>query len=70
MIYCFPYETCERVKDYGVLQKYIDKKYTREEIDKIICEMIAKHPYIEGSMYLKIKICKKIWSKLLSYFRF
>lgn len=57
--YCFPYETWKTVKNYGVLQKYIDKKYTREEIDKIICEMIANHPYIEGSMFIKIRICKK-----------
>lgn len=54
--YCYPYETSKPTKDYGVLSKYIGKYYNRDEIDKIICELITRHPYIEHSMHLKIAI--------------
>lgn len=58
--YCFPYEISHKLSFdcYGVLKQYIGKKFTRDEIDKIICEMVTRHPYIEKSMVLKISI---IW---------
>ena len=54
--YCYPYETSKVAKDYGVLSKYIGQFYNRDEIDKIICEMIMNHPYINGSMWLKLHV--------------
>lgn len=55
--YCYPCNTEKRVKsDYGVLSKYMDKYFNRDEIDKIICELITKHPYIENSMRLKLTV--------------
>ena len=54
--YCYPYGIGKNTKNYGVLIHYIGKEYTRDEIDKIICEMIIKHPYISGSMSLGIII--------------
>ena len=58
--YCYPYEVSKVTKDYGVLSEYIGKRYNRDEIDKIICELIMKHPYIEHSMWLKLSI---MWEK-------
>ena len=52
--YCYPYEVSKVTKDYGVLSEYIGKRYNRDEIDKIICELIMKHPYIEHSMRLEL----------------
>ena len=54
--YCYPYDYSRITKDYGVLKQYIGKKYSREEIDKIICELITKHPYIENALSLDINI--------------
>lgn len=54
--YCYPEDYSRTTKNYGVLKQYINKKYNREEIDKIICELITKHPYIENSMDLEINI--------------
>lgn len=54
--YCYPYETSKVTKEYGVLSKYIGKLFTRNEIDKIICELIMKHPYVENSMFLKLSV--------------
>ena len=55
---CYPYEDEEKITSYGVLEKYIGRKYTREEIDQIIAELIMSHPYIEGSMRLHITIMR------------
>ena len=54
--YCYPNDYSRITKDYGVLKQYIGKKYTREEIDKIICELIIKHPYINNAHSLDINI--------------
>ena len=54
--YCYPYQTSNLVQDYGVLSVYIGKYFTRDEMDKIICELIMRHPYIEHSMWIKINI--------------
>ena len=56
MWYCYPCETSKRVEDYGVLSQYVGKLYNRDEIDEIICELITRHPYIEGSMKLEISV--------------
>lgn len=57
--YCYPYETSKSTKEYGVLKEYIGKTFNRNEIDKIICELITRHPYIDNSMYLDIRIMWK-----------
>lgn len=56
MTYCYPYEVDKKVKEYGVLSEYIEKRYDRDKIDKIICELIMRHPYIEHSMWLKLSV--------------
>ena len=59
MAYCYPYEVSKKVTNYGVLSEYIGKYYDRHEIDKIICRLIMKHPYIEGSMWLELSVMWK-----------
>lgn len=54
--YYYPYDHSRTTKNHGVLEQYMDKKYNREEMDKIICELITKHPYIDNSMHLGINI--------------
>lgn len=54
--YCYPNDYSRLTKDYGVLEQYMGKEYGREEIDKIICELITKHPYIENAHSLDINI--------------
>ena len=56
MSYCYPYETTKTTKEYGVLSEYIGNMYSRRAMDKIICEMIMKHPYVDNSMSLKIRV--------------
>lgn len=56
--YCYPCETDKIVTNYGVLKEYIGKKFSREEIDRIIAEMITKHLYIENSMRLHLAIMR------------
>lgn len=56
MSYCYPYETSQKVTDYGVLSQYMGKMFDRNEIDRIICELITRHPYIEYSMSLVILV--------------
>lgn len=53
---CYPFQTEHEVFDYGVLKKYMGKEYNRSEIDKIIAEMIIKHPYIKNAMHVKVCI--------------
>ena len=62
--YCYPYKVSKKVEEYGVLSEYIGKRYNRDEIDKIICEMIMKHPYIKGSMFLELLV---MWGKDNTY---
>lgn len=57
--YQYPYGIDKKVTDYGVLNKYIGKEFSRKEIDKIIAKMILKHPYIDNSMNLKLSIMRK-----------
>ncbi|RHO95795.1 hypothetical protein DW019_11120 [Clostridium sp. AF37-5] len=56
--YCYPYETDKKVTDYGVLAEYIGKKFSRKEMDKIIAEMILRHPYIDSSMRLYLDVMR------------
>lgn len=58
--FCYPYQTSQKVSiyGYGVLKEYMDKRFTRDEIDKIICELIMKHPYVSGAMHLKLSISR------------
>ena len=66
MEYCYPYEESQKVVSYGVLEQYIGKYFTRDEIDKIICELIMKHPYVSGSMSLKLSVSRIDLSKNIS----
>ena len=43
-------------REYGVLSKYIKKRFSRSEINKIIYEMLEKHPYIENSLWLDLTV--------------
>ena len=54
--YLYPHEISENVKEYGVLSAYMGKYYDRDEIDKIMCEMIMRHPYIENSVMLTFSV--------------
>lgn len=56
MTYCYPYDVSHRIYNYGVLSDYIGKYFNRDEIDKIICELFIRHPYIENSMRLKLSV--------------
>lgn len=56
--YCYPHGTSKKITTYGVLGQYVGKKYTREEMDKIIAEMVIRHPYIEGSMNVHLNVMK------------
>ena len=64
--YCYPYETSKPTKNYGVLTEYMGKYFDRNEIDKIICELITRHPYVENSMRLEIRI---MWNDETIYSR-
>ena len=55
--YCYPYDIGRTTTDLGVLSEYADKHFNRTEMDRIICEMITRHPYIEGAMSVKISVC-------------
>lgn len=68
MEYCYPYETDKRVLNYGVLEEYMDKQFTRDEIDEIICKLITKHPYVSGSMDLKLSISRIEEGKYRQYY--
>lgn len=54
--YCYPYDVSKATKNYGVLSEYMGKYFNRDEVDKIICELIMKHPYVENSMYLNLSV--------------
>ena len=57
--YYYPFDVSRHIRksgEFGVLEKYMYKTYTRNEIDKIICELITKHPYIDNSMHLTVRI--------------
>lgn len=54
--YCYPCKTIEPIKDWGVLEEHIGKHYSRDTMDKIICELILRHPYISGAMNIDINI--------------
>lgn len=56
--YQYPYEIDKTVTDYGVLSEYIGKEFSREEMDKIIAEMIIKHPYIDNSVRLHLAVMR------------
>lgn len=58
--YCYPCETDRRIteKDYGVLTNYIGKKFTREEMDQIVSEMVLRHPYVSNAMHLHLAVMR------------
>ena len=53
---CYPSSIRTSVKNYGVLSKYENKKYTLHEINAIVAELIIKQPFISNSMFLEIYI--------------
>lgn len=52
----YPSEISQRVKRFGVLDQYKDKKYTLKEINAIVAELVTKVPYIPGAMSLKLNV--------------
>lgn len=65
--YCYPYECDRKTQSYGVLKKYMGNKYTREEMDRIIAELVMRHPYVSNSMSLKIRFMKQS-DKIASFY--
>lgn len=55
---CYPHELSKRVGRFGVLDKYIGERYSRDEIDTIIAELIIRRPYVSNSMRLTIDIMR------------
>lgn len=66
--YCFPYDISrclysdmfldkkmleKNSEFYGVFKPYIGKKMTEIEADKLLAEIIMKHPYMEGGNEFK-----------------
>lgn len=52
----YPKEISKVVNNFGVLEKYRDKKYTLKEVNEIISQLIVKTPFILGSMEIKMDI--------------
>lgn len=53
---CYPYETSCTIRRYGVLDGIIGERMSQSEIDKVICEMVTRHPYVSGSMRLHLAV--------------
>lgn len=71
MRYCYPFGISKVVENYGVLSQYIGKFYSRDEIDGIVCELVTRHPYIEGSMKLSVTVmCVDEWEEIYHAFDF
>lgn len=58
--YCYPRSVSRFVEDLGVLEEYKDKKYTLDEINQIIADLIIRQPYMKGSMSIKISISSNL----------
>ena len=52
----YPKEVSKPVTNFGVLEKYKDKKYTMKEINEIIAELVVKRPFISNSMNIHINV--------------
>ena len=52
----FPSSVSRAIEDEGVLTSYVERLYSREQMDEIICEMVKRHPYVEGALYIDIPI--------------
>ena len=53
---CYPYETSCAIKRFGVLDMLVGKRMSRDAIDRVICELVTRHPYVSGSMSLKLRV--------------
>lgn len=68
--YCFPYETQDTIYNYhnrslygrpplyGVLAPYlyVNRTMSEKEADDFLCEVIRRHPFVEGAMWLDILV--------------
>ena len=54
----FPYKPPAPVEDAGVLTGCMERLVSRKRMDEIICQMVKRHPYIEGAVYINVPI---IW---------
>lgn len=52
----FPFKTSQLVEDEGVLTSCIERLVSRDMMDEIICELVRRHPYVEGAMYIDVPI--------------
>lgn len=55
--FIYPNEISQPVEkeNYGILAKYMGKYFDRTEMDKIICELITRHPYVKNAYMLEIE---------------
>lgn len=55
----FPYKPEVPVEDAGVLTGCMERLVSRKRMDEIICQMVKRHPYIEGAVYINVPI---VWT--------
>lgn len=64
--YCFPFGTTQYVpldpqhpsQLCGVLTPYVGKQLTEAEADDLLCELIKKHPLMEGAMHVDVHVMR------------
>lgn len=52
----FPFSTSRLIEDEGVLTNHVERLYSRDQMDELICQLIKRHPYVEGALYIDIHI--------------
>ena len=68
MFFTYPGGCSLKVADFGVLQKYIGNYYSKTEMDRIIADMMLKHPYVSGAYELNINISKVVDANTSEYY--
>lgn len=52
----FPFRPSVPVEDAGVLTGCMERLVSRSQMDEIICQLVRRHPYVEGAAYIEIPI--------------
>lgn len=68
MFFTYPGGCSLKVADFGVLQKYIGNYYSKTEMDRIIADMMMKHPYVSGAYELNINISRVVDANTSEYY--
>ncbi len=68
MLFTYPGGCSLKVADFGVLKKYIGNYYSKPEMDRIIVDMIIKHPYVSGAYELNINISRVVDANTSEYY--